>query len=112
MEVARAALEDLPPPPPPVSRVTVRVGRLTAVVPESLRYHFDLAAPGTVLDGATLVIEEVPVRGRCADCDSQFEIDALSFACPACRSGFVELISGRELQVVSLDTAEEVVRGN
>lgn len=112
VEVAAAALRGVPPPPPPVARVTVRIGRLTAVVPDSLRYHFDLLAPGTVLEGATLVIEEVPVRGRCVDCSAQFEIDALPFTCRACRSGLVELLSGRELQVVSLDTAEEVACGS
>lgn len=112
IEVARTALEELPPPPPPVSRVTVRIGRLTAVVPDSLRYHFDLVTPGTFLDGASLVIEEVPIRGHCADCAARFEIDTLIFTCPGCGSGFVELTSGRELQVISLDTAEEVACGN
>lgn len=112
MDVARAALEGLPPPPPRVSRITVRIGRLTAVVPESLRYYFDLLAAGTPFEGATLDIEDVPIRGRCADCAARFEIDTLSFTCPACGRGLVELTSGRELQVVSLDTAEEVARAS
>ena len=110
--VATTALKEVPPPPPPVARVTVRVGRLTAVVPDSLRYHFDLLTPGTLLHGAALVIEEVPIRGRCADCAARFEIDTLSFTCPVCGSGVVELMSGRELEVVSLDTREEVAGGN
>lgn len=112
MGVAMAALDGLPRPLPRVSRVTVRIGRLTAVAPGSLRYHFDLLAPGTFLEGAVLDIEEIPIRGRCGDCTARFEIDTLSFTCPACRSGLVELLSGRELQVVSLDTAEEVPCGN
>lgn len=110
-DIARTVLEALPPPPPRVSRVTVRIGRLTSVLPDSLRYHFDLLARGSLLDGATLDVEEVPVRGRCADCGGRFEIDVLSFTCPACGSGVVELLSGRELQVVSLDLVEEVPRG-
>jgi len=112
MEVAKAALDNLPPPPPRVSEITVRIGRLTAVVPDSLRYYFDLLAPGTLLEGATLVIEEVPIRGRCADCAARFEIETLSFTCPICGGGLVELLSGRELEVVSLETAEEVPCGN
>lgn len=111
VEVAAAALRGVPPPPPPVARVTVRIGRLTTVVPDSLRYHFDLLTPGTLLDGATLIIEEIPIRGRCADCAARFEIDSLSFTCPRCGSGLVELTSGRELQVVSLETREEVPGG-
>jgi hydrogenase nickel incorporation protein HypA/HybF len=106
LDVARGALDALPPPPPPVSQVTVRIGRLTAVAPASLRYHFDLLVPGTVLEGATLLVEDVPIRGRCRDCGAAIEIETLSFTCPACGSGFVELTSGRELQVVSLDVRE------
>ena len=108
MDVATAALGELPRPLPLVSCVTVRVGRLTAVVPVTLRHYFALLVPGTPLDGATLVVEEVPIRAACPDCGGRFEIDVLSFRCPTCDSGFVELLSGRELEVVSLDTAEEV----
>ena len=108
MEVAMASLDGLPPPVPRVDRITVRIGRLTAVAPDALRYHFDLLTPGTRLEGAELVVDEVPIRGRCADCATRFEIDTLSFTCPHCGSGFVELLSGRELEVAFLDTAEEV----
>lgn len=115
LEVTRSSLEALPPPPPQVSHVTVRIGRLTGIVADSLRYYFGLVTPGTPFDGAALVIEEVPIRGLCADCHARFEIETLSFTCPLCGSGFVELLTGRELQVVSIDTvdtAEEAARGN
>jgi hydrogenase nickel incorporation protein HypA/HybF len=108
LEVAAAALEALPCPRPPVERVTVRIGRLTAVVPDTLRHYFGVLTPGTALEGAALVIDEVPIRGSCSDCKARFEIETLCFTCPECDSGFVELLSGRELEVVSLDTAEEV----
>lgn len=109
IEVAGSALADLAGPLPHVRTVTVRIGRLAGVVPETLRHYFDLLAPETPLAGAALVIEEVPIRGHCADCTADFTIDTLAFTCPVCGSGFVDLLSGRELQVVSLDTAEEVL---
>lgn len=109
IDVAAGAL---PAPTPRVSSVSVKIGRLTGIVPDSLRYYFDLLSPGTPLAGATLVIEEVPIHGRCIDCAADFDIDALAFTCPACGSGFVDLLSGRELQVVSVDTAEEVAYGS
>lgn len=108
IEVATDALEHLARPLPSIARVTVRIGRLTAVVPDSLRHYFDLLTPGTVLEGAALVIEDIAIRARCADCGGRFEIEVLSFSCPGCGSGFVELLSGREMEVVSLDTSEEV----
>jgi hydrogenase nickel incorporation protein HypA/HybF len=108
IEVATAALERLARPLPGVSGVTVRIGRLTAVVPDSLRHYFGLLTPGTVLEGAALVIEEIPIRACCPDCGARFEIEVLSFSCPGCGSGLVELLSGRELEVVSLEVGEEV----
>ncbi len=108
LEVAAAALGGEPPPLPRVTGITVRIGRLSSVVPDTLQYYFAILTPGTALDGAALIIEEVPIRGRCADCAAWFEIETLSFTCPGCGSGFVELLSGRELEVVSLDTSEEV----
>ena len=91
LEVATGALEPLPRPLPRVERVTVRIGRLTAVVPDTLRHYFDLLTPGTALDGAALNIEEVPIRGHCDECADEFEIETLSFTCPRCGSGLVEL---------------------
>ena len=112
IDVAVTALTDRVSSVPRVSTVTVRIGRLTGVVADSLRQYFDLLTPETPLAGADLVIEEVPIRGRCADCLAEFTIATLSFTCPRCESGAVELLSGRELQVVSLDTAEEVLCGS
>lgn len=111
IEVATNALARLACPLPPVSSVTVRVGRLTSVVPDCLRHYFALLTPGTALEGAVLVIEDIPIRARCADCAAGFEIEVLSFSCPRCGSGLVELISGRELEVTSLETSEEVPCG-
>lgn len=111
LEVAGEALDGLPPPRPRVSRIDLRVGRLTAVVPDALRYHFQILAAGTPFDGAFLAIEEVPIRGRCLDCGAAVELPALPFACRACDSGLVEVTSGRELEVVSLETLEAARAG-
>lgn len=106
VNAAQAVLDELPPPPPRVSRVHLRVGRMRSVVPDSLRHYYALLVPGTGLDGSFLSIEEVPVRARCGDCLREFEIDELSFTCPFCRSGWVDLLSGRELDLVSLETVD------
>ena len=43
-----------------VHKVTVRIGAMAAVLPDALRFCFDLAAEGTAAEGATLEIEESP----------------------------------------------------
>jgi len=41
--------------------------------------------------------------GRCQKCGKEFHIDHYDFFCPECSDGVLELISGRELQVESLE---------
>ena len=41
-----------------VTRVRLEIGRLSAVVPDSIRFCFDICAQGTPLEGAALEIVE------------------------------------------------------
>lgn len=93
-------------PPAPVLRVTVRVGRLSGIVRESLEFCFEAVTAGTRLEGARLVTEDVPVRLRCGACGHLSMTDDISFACAACGSSDVTLESGTELQVVEVELAD------
>jgi len=89
-----------------VERVRLRVGRLSAVVPESLRFCYDVAVRGTPLADAVLVIEEIPVTARCDDCGHQWTADQPHFICPRCNSGAVRILSGQELEVVAIEIGD------
>ena len=86
-----------------VARVNLKVGKLAAVVPESLRFCFDVAVKDTPLAGANLAIEEIPVVARCKDCNAQWTIDEPVFICKTCESGSLEILSGRELDIESIE---------
>lgn len=43
-----------------VRRVTLEIGQVSGVMPEAIRFSFDVVAQGTVLEGATLEIRETP----------------------------------------------------
>ncbi len=90
-----------------VARVNLKVGKLSAIVPDSLRFCFEVVARETSLEGAELHIEEVAVQARCNACQNEWTIDQPAFACPACESGEITLLSGRELDIESLELAEE-----
>ena len=47
-----------------VARVNLKVGKLAAIVPDSLRFCFGVATKDTPLDGAELAIEELPVLAQ------------------------------------------------
>ena len=88
----------------PVSLVRLRVGRLTAVVPDALTFCFELASAGTTLEGARLEIEERPGVAHCRACGTEFTL-ADAFLLCECGSADVELLSGRELAVSSVEVA-------
>ncbi len=92
---------------PRVARINLRVGRLSAVVPQSLKFCFEIAAKDGPAEGAQLHIEEIAVTARCNDCANLWEIDAPAFQCPRCDSGSLELLSGRELDIESIELEEE-----
>jgi hydrogenase nickel incorporation protein HypA/HybF len=90
----------------PTSAVTLRVGRLRQVVPESLEFYFGFVSKGTVCDGARLELEVVPGRLGCASCDHEWELDEPAFWCPACASSDVRITAGNELEVESIEVEE------
>ena len=90
-----------------VTRVEVAAGHLRQVVPSALEFAFELLAQGTELEGAELMIEEVPAAGRCRSCGAEGRLDGFPLACRACGGWDVEVTPGEELRVESLDLEEE-----
>lgn len=84
-------------------KLKLRVGELTAIEPEALRFSFDVSIKGTALEGALLEIEETVLRGRCLKCFEEFRITAFENRCPKCASTDIERISGHELDIISIE---------
>jgi hydrogenase nickel incorporation protein HypA/HybF len=89
----------------PVSVVSLRIGALRQVVPDTLDFYFDFVARGTVCEGARLEQELVPARLRCTGCEREWEVELPIFMCPAC-GGAAEVASGDELEVESIEVEE------
>ena len=89
-----------------VEAINLRVGRLSSVVPETLRYCFDAAVAGTPMHGAVLNCDLIPIAVACRACDARSEQVAFPFSCPDCECTDVDLVSGRELLVVSVEFTE------
>ncbi|MGI8699935.1 MAG: hydrogenase maturation nickel metallochaperone HypA [Nocardioidaceae bacterium] len=87
-----------------VTTVRLRVGRLAGVVPDALRFCFDLVSAGSMLEGAELEIEEPAGEAHCRGCGDDFRLQDLILLCP-CGSADVVILAGRELQVCSVEVA-------
>lgn len=86
-----------------VVAVHLRLGTMAGVVREALEFCFPLAAEGTLLAGAQLVIEPVPLIIACTTCGRDVQPDPGSFCCPFCGTPSATIRQGRELQLVSLE---------
>jgi hydrogenase nickel incorporation protein HypA/HybF len=89
----------------PVRQVNVRIGHLRQVVPDSLTFAWDLLIEGTDLAGSTLEVDHVPAVVVCGGCGESTTLEWPVLACGQCASHDVQLISGDELLLVSLELA-------
>jgi hydrogenase nickel incorporation protein HypA/HybF len=92
-----------------VKKIRLQIGKFAAVVPESLTFCFELVSRDTIASGALIEIESVGIVARCEMCDFSFEVQDQVFLCPRCGEPALELLSGRELSVMSIEgeTGEE-----
>jgi hydrogenase nickel incorporation protein HypA/HybF len=86
-----------------VSGVVVQVGRLRAVIPEILQWGFEIAAAGSVAEGASLEVEEIPIVLQCRACGLRNEIDSPIYLCPDCGSPDVDQVCGNELILKTME---------
>lgn len=86
-----------------VRRVVLKVGRMRQVDPELLSFAFDVVAKGTVSEGAELSVMELPFVFKCNHCGRETTGEETSFVCPHCDSTNVDLLSGMELTIESME---------
>lgn len=87
-----------------VIRVQLEVGKLAAVLPDAIRFCFDLASEGTAAEGARLEILEVAGRARCRQCSGELELERAFGRC-ACGSSDLEWLSGEQLTILEMEVA-------
>jgi len=88
-----------------VRRVTLEIGKLSGISTEALAFAFEVAAEGTVLEGAVLGVAEIEGRARCTQCGAEFATAMLYDAC-ACGSYDLVRLAGEELNVKSIEIEE------
>lgn len=86
----------------PVKRVTLEIGRLSAIMPDAVRFCFDICAKGTIVEGANLEIREIAGLGKCKACGGEIELIQPFGRC-TCGSSDLQIIAGEELKVKELE---------
>lgn len=87
-----------------ILKVVVKAGDLMAIVDDSIQLYFKYLSRGTIAERSELIIERSPAVVSCRSCGEKSEIGMFEvFTCPECDGFLVELISGRELYVDSIE---------
>lgn len=73
-----------------VTGITLTIGGLQGIEPAMLKSSFDLLAEDTIMAGANLKINQLPVRVFCRQCDDILVADA-HFRCGACHGSDVRI---------------------
>jgi len=86
-----------------VTKINLIIGELSGVVNECVEFYFDLLSKDTIAAQASLSFERTPNKLRCRNCATVFSPNNLDWACPNCHEAKIEIISGRECYVDSIE---------
>ncbi len=87
-----------------VLRVKVRVGKLSGVEPELLRFAYEALGPERPLfKRASLEIDVVDPEAQCRDCGFRWTPEEIYEPCPRCGKPFPQILGGDQLELVSIE---------
>ena len=87
-----------------IDKVHLLVGEFTCVEPTSLEFAFEVQTHNTFLEGAKLVIKDIPLIAFCHQCNQEYKPEiGLKYSCPDCNSPMDDIRSGRELKIDRLE---------
>ncbi|HXH65088.1 MAG TPA: hydrogenase maturation nickel metallochaperone HypA [Mariprofundaceae bacterium] len=86
-----------------VRTVRLEIGSLAGVEIEAMRFGFDAVARGSIADGASLEIIEVPGTAWCPHCRKQVGVELRFDACPDCGHQPLQLTAGDEMRILELE---------
>jgi hydrogenase nickel incorporation protein HypA/HybF len=91
-----------------VQKVVLEIGKLSAIMPDAIRFCFDICSQNTVLEEAILEILEISGLARCRQCSSEFVLEK-PFGICQCGSIYLDLIAGEELKIKEIEVEEVCV---
>jgi hydrogenase nickel incorporation protein HypA/HybF len=89
-----------------VEAVHLRLGVFSGVDRDALLFAYELACEGSPLAGSRLVIETIPLVIYCECCGKTRNPPSVyELSCPECGKPGQKIVTGREIEVASLEVA-------
>jgi hydrogenase nickel incorporation protein HypA/HybF len=90
-----------------VAAIHLRLGPLSGVIKDALLSAYDLAREGTRFASCNLLIEEIPIRAYCPNCQAERAVESIQMLCCAvCGTPTPEILTGRELEISAMEFAQ------
>ncbi len=86
-----------------ITRVGLRLGVVSGVVPEAMEFAFDILKRDTMAKDASLEMECVPGEFRCSACDARILLREARFICPECQGLLMIGGGGMEMELSHLE---------
>jgi len=86
-----------------ITKISLTIGGLTGIVDEFVQFYFDFLSKDTIAAGASLSFDSPPIRVRCRNCDTVSTPEGHNWSCPNCQEQKIDIISGRECLVNSIE---------
>jgi hydrogenase nickel incorporation protein HypA/HybF len=85
-----------------IEEIELDIGCLSTIETEAFDFAWKEGIKNTALEKATCKINRIKGKGKCLDCETEFEINHYYDPCPVCGQHLVDIIAGKELRVKSL----------
>ena len=86
-----------------VAKINLTIGELSGIVSDCVQFYFDFLSKDTIAAEAELCFNQPPIKLQCRNCSITFSPIDLNWACPNCQEQNVEIVSGRECYVDSIE---------
>jgi hydrogenase nickel incorporation protein HypA/HybF len=86
-----------------ISAINLVIGQLASVVDDSVQFYWDIISEGSLAQGAKLNFERIAARMQCETCHHTYALYESRLICPICGGGSVQLLSGDECYIDSIE---------
>jgi hydrogenase nickel incorporation protein HypA/HybF len=86
-----------------IKKVSIVLGRLQHVIPDSLRFYLDILKENTPFEKSEFILKEIPIKIKCRKCQKVSELEEMVMICSSCQGQDVEIIEGKDVFIESVE---------
>jgi len=86
-----------------ITAINLVIGEMSGIVDDCVQFYFDFLSKDSIASDAKLAFTRIPMQVRCRNCGFSFAPDKSAWSCPQCGQWNVEILSGQEFYVDSIE---------